>query len=495
MLKGLQKIKREMEDRQVHINLNDRTLFGNEAGEDEDIAILNSYFLDKTIFDDFYDESNKLAVISGRKGMGKSALLSKLEYLLLEGKKYVNPIVIRTTGPELLGLGNFDDMNEIQLENYWRQIICKRINLEIGKNLKFAFSDDAMTMVESAEIDNMKSENILTALISRLGSKLPFTELEKKRKIPNDSKALLQRYQDEHENSKVWILIDDIDAKFQNNKQYQDIVSSFFSAVRSLIKINNLNIRASVRTDVWSSLTHIEDLDKWEQYITEITWTRNEMKEILAKRILSYLIRNHSNSLEAQYDYQTQSDALFNLVFEKTFHWSNRPQEFYKPLTVLANKRPRWMGQLCNLAAKNAVESKNDKITAKNVVDILEDYGKNRVADLKKEHIHQFSLIKELTSAFRSGERAYKLDELLNLIIERFEKVYTPYSHIVDGATYNTRHIAGFLYKVGFISMVEDENTYINFQDDPDLFDSYENNLNNLTWAIHPSYRNHLRIK
>jgi energy-coupling factor transporter ATP-binding protein EcfA2 len=293
-MQGFKNIKNEMKNNQVKINLRDKTLFGNEAGEDEDIEILNSYFLEKTIFDDFYENSTKLAVVSGRKGMGKSALLSKLEYILKDDEKYNNPIVIRTTGTELLGLGNFQNMNEIQLENYWKQIICKKINLEIGKTLNFAFSDDAMTLVESAEIDNMKSENIISSLITRLGSKVPLTNLERDKKVPSDWKALLTRYQENHNNSNVWILVDDIDAKFQNNKEYQNIVSSFFSALRSLIKINNLNIRASVRTDVWNSLTHIEDLDKWEQYITEIIWTRNEMKEILAKRILAYLNKKTS---------------------------------------------------------------------------------------------------------------------------------------------------------------------------------------------------------
>ena len=43
--------------------------------------------------------------------MGKSALLSKLEYILKDDKKYNNPIVIRTTGTELLCLGDFQNMN------------------------------------------------------------------------------------------------------------------------------------------------------------------------------------------------------------------------------------------------------------------------------------------------------------------------------------------------------------------------------------------------
>ncbi len=62
-------------------DLADPELFGNEAGEDEDAEILDSYFLRKPEFDRFYSPTRKLGFVRSRKGMGKSALLKHSLYL------------------------------------------------------------------------------------------------------------------------------------------------------------------------------------------------------------------------------------------------------------------------------------------------------------------------------------------------------------------------------------------------------------------------------
>lgn len=40
----------------LRIDLNDRKLFGNDAGEDEDLEVLNSYYIDHPDFKDFFSE-------------------------------------------------------------------------------------------------------------------------------------------------------------------------------------------------------------------------------------------------------------------------------------------------------------------------------------------------------------------------------------------------------------------------------------------------------
>lgn len=110
----------------IEVNLRDKKLFGNEAGEDEDLEVLNSYYIDNDDFYDFFDLDNPLSVVNARKGMGKSALLSRLEYKLKNEEEYSKPIVIRVTGNELLGLGDFSSKDQAYLENYWKRIICKK---------------------------------------------------------------------------------------------------------------------------------------------------------------------------------------------------------------------------------------------------------------------------------------------------------------------------------------------------------------------------------
>ena len=51
------------------------------------------------------------------------------------------------------------------LENYWKQIICKRIIVEIGKNIGLALNSNDISMVELAEIDGLKGKNLIGGLI------------------------------------------------------------------------------------------------------------------------------------------------------------------------------------------------------------------------------------------------------------------------------------------------------------------------------------------
>ncbi|MCK4841813.1 MAG: hypothetical protein KAT04_08005 [Methylococcales bacterium] len=115
----------------VSINLKDKKLFGNDAGEDEELDVLNSYYIDHSDFDDFFDIDEKISIVSARKGMGKSALLSRLEYKLTNELRYNSPLVIRVKGNDLLGLGNFSGDDHAFLENYWKQITGVRYKLNV----------------------------------------------------------------------------------------------------------------------------------------------------------------------------------------------------------------------------------------------------------------------------------------------------------------------------------------------------------------------------
>ena len=242
------------------INLKDKKLFGNEAGEDESLEVLNSYYIDHRDFECFFDVDEKLSIVSARKGMGKSALLSRLQYKLQRDACYNSPIIIRVKGNALLGLGNFKGDDHSYLENYWKQIICKRIIVEIGNRIGCALTSNEMSMVELSELDGLKSKNLIGGLISRVKGKIPLVGAEIKSSLPENLDALLQNYQDENANSNVWLLIDDIDAKFENTPENQAKVGSFFSAIRALsFELKNLNIRTTVRSDVWSCLRHLED--------------------------------------------------------------------------------------------------------------------------------------------------------------------------------------------------------------------------------------------
>ncbi|MFZ3222343.1 MAG: hypothetical protein WA142_04505, partial [Rugosibacter sp.] len=143
-------------------------LFGSDSGEDEKPEALRSYFVDLPEFKKFYDPDNPLVIVRGRKGMGKSALLKRLAIRLSDANG-AKDIVIETTGNELMGMGDFGGADHAYLENHWKQVICKRICVEIGKRINFALTDNSMSMVEAAEIEGFKGSNVVSALTERVG--------------------------------------------------------------------------------------------------------------------------------------------------------------------------------------------------------------------------------------------------------------------------------------------------------------------------------------
>ncbi|MBH0094200.1 P-loop ATPase, Sll1717 family [Pseudoalteromonas sp. SCQQ13] len=483
----------------IKINFKDKKIFGNEAGEDELLAVLNSYYIEHSNFDDFFDSDERLSIVSARKGMGKSALLSRLQFKLINDENYKRPLIIRVKGNELLGLGDFKGEDHSYLENYWKQIICKRIIVEIGNQIDFALDSDDMSFVELSEIEGMKSKNLVGALIGRIKGKLPGVEV--KSDIPDNLDKLLRRYQDNDNSPNVWLLVDDIDAKFQNTNENQARVGSFFSAIRSLSFDNqNLNIRATVRSDVWSCLRHLEDLDKLQQYIIEIFWSKKYMRDMLAQKILVYIQKNFPDSNEAKLRLKGDYNKILDIVFNSPIEWrGDRDAKLFDAISAFSNRRPRWMGQLCRMASKKASENARIKmINFDHINYILSDFGALRRDDLIKEHSHQFDELTHLIDSLRATQKEFTQSELHSIIESNFIRGRDA-SDVpkIDGKTYiESEDLGDFLYKLGLISRAhEDGKTFTHYTDDPDLYRSLESKKNKIVWSIHPAYRTFLNIK
>lgn len=61
-----------------------------------------------------------------------------------------------------------DDYQPLQYANCWQQRICIRVLNEIAKKIKFAATDDTMTIIENSEIMGYKGKNLVSALSDKL---------------------------------------------------------------------------------------------------------------------------------------------------------------------------------------------------------------------------------------------------------------------------------------------------------------------------------------
>src|SRR5882672_8849004 len=150
------------------IDLADPSLFGNDAGEDEDASVLMSYFVDQPAFADFLNPARRLWIANGRKGVGKSALLVRFAHMLRTTSGAPKPIVVPVVPSRLVALREPPATdNHMVLENYWKQVICAAINAALAEHIGFAWTDNQMALVESAEVAGFSGRNLVGALLAR----------------------------------------------------------------------------------------------------------------------------------------------------------------------------------------------------------------------------------------------------------------------------------------------------------------------------------------
>jgi hypothetical protein len=479
----------------------DEEIFGNEAGEEEDPEVLDSYFVKMNNVDKLWDFKNRLAIIRARKGLGKSTLLAKLNYDKIKDEPEAILLFIKRSDLQSF----FEPKKEYDpnhLINQWQVSICKHLNCKIGEKIGFAFSDTAISMVETSELAGFRGRNIIGSLIDRLKIKLPLS-IEKKEPQHPDHKALLKRFEAIHE-YRAWIFIDDIDATFFNNPESCLQISTFFSCCRKMITdFKGLSIRVSVRTDVWSVINRIDEaMDKCDQYITDLVWEQSDFDKMLARRIYSYLNRRH---LSGMYGFAiSEKDPLRNPrivireIFAPKFIWAGEtysPSEF---IFLFSDGRPRWAINLCKRAFRNQAKDKKRQICQEHFYEALDNHGKARLDDLYKEHKQQFPKIEQLIQVFSGGEAYYKTESLLFVLDEKFVKKNREIE--IDGVVEKADclRVADLLYRIGFIYANKYGNynlkNVIQYEDRPDLLKDIGNLDVSYYWMIKSIYQKRLNV-
>lgn len=470
--------------------------FGNEAADDIDPEELAAYFVEQSTFNRFTDSSRRVMVAHARKGVGKSALLQWMAYKVDQNDK--EALVIKCRGADLVR-SRFNLTTPLTEPNEyiwdWMVRICAIVNRHLAAKLRIALSDDHVTLVESAELDGFKSRNFVGCLLDRMQSMLERGGPSKK--PATDEIELMKRVARRN----VWVLIDDLDATFQNTPNECLSLASFFSACRYLIQdVKDLNVRVTMRTDVWAMIRPFDEAsDKLEQYVYEILWSRQDFLQLLALRIRASMTAANI-PLPKVPDHVTKTDEqekLLERVFEPKMEWAERMVPSYHVLYTLAYERPRWAIQLCKLSQESALRNRAELIAKYHIDQVWGEYGAKRIADLVAEHKHQCAQIEELLNSFRGATRLMSRDELFRWINNRVSEHMAP--RIEGNQTRSPMHIAHFLYRLGFILARSDSDDghyeHYRFDQMPDFLTSRTDNDFGLKWEIHPCYREALDIQ
>lgn len=453
-------------------------LFGHEAAEQEDPKRLKEYYFKNRTYDQVVTDL-PLRILVGHKGIGKSALF---KVAMDEEKNLSKRLTILIKPDDIIGIAE-EEENFLKLIRAWKiginEIIVEKALSSFG--LKFDGFREKL---------NSFGGEILAFLTSSLPD-----SIKEKINLDPSKKIILDNFL---QTNKISIYIDDLDRGWQGRKKDIQRISALLNAIRDISSENyGIYFRVSLRSDVYFlSRTSDESTDKTESSVIWFAWENHEILVLLVKRIESYFNRDIN---EKELMKKSQMDLMEYLkpVIEESFtgrgHWENAPM--YRVLMSLIRKRPRDLVKLLTLAARQAQTTNSKIITTTNLESIFEEYSQGRLQDTINEYRSELPDIERLLLGMkpskiqkRTAENyVYPTDKLIKKIKSIEAQGIFKWA---NGKPANTNELAGFLYKINFITARKKTNEGIDrryFEENRYLSNKFADF--GYDWEVHPAYR------
>lgn len=450
-------------------------LFGHEAAESEDLERLKEYYFKNKVYNQVVNDL-PLRVVVGHKGIGKSALFQ----VAMDDETASSRLTIMIKPDDIIGIGE-NETDFLKLIREWKI----GINAIIAQK---ALSGFGLLYDGWREKLNRFGGAALDFLASTIKS-------DDKINLTPSKELILQNFL---KNNKISVYMDDLDRGWQGRKQDIQRISALLNAIRDISTENRgIYFRIGLRSDVYYlARTSDESTDKTEGSVIWYSWTNHEILVLLVKRIESYL--NHDTD-EAKLMNMSQLDLMNYLrpVIEERFtgrgHWHDVPM--YRVLMSLIRKRPRDLVKLLTLAGKKARESDSTLITTTHLESIFEEYSQGRLQDTINEYRSELPNIEKLILGMRPSKMqrrtsegyVYTTDMLLKKLRSIEEQGKFKWA---NGNNVDTKDLAGFLYKINFITARKKTANGIDrkyFEENRYLSNKFVDF--GYDWEVHPAYR------
>lgn len=465
--------------------------------QDEDENVFKSYIVEREDFKDFWDPNIRVQILSAMKGTGKSALCRLAEHKI---RKYrPEDICIRRLDSDISPRIHAGDDSKETWVLEWKRNIINAIAVEIGTRKGIAWTDDEMTLVEQARKTGHRPFSLLASIFDRLD--IPAAKVKQKVPDRNITEATINR--NTTKGARIWLILDEVDQFFDTTRVQQNKITSFFVACSELSRcMPELVFRLTVRPNVWTFILRRESsLAGLQRSIRVLWWSESELEVLLARRIEAYLIRTKQIDNRIKHLSTDRIEWLHKQVFEGDFDLGSGSRPPHVVLCTLSGLRPRWLIELCKIAAQTAKSTGNCTINQKSLLSSMTQFGFERMSYLAAEYSSQCSTLDEVMRAFSNTSTNFgNTHNLCNFI----EKNVLQNIHIaLDADLHKVRAIdvANLLYFIGFVHARIDalggdyKHTY--YDERPDLLKNenlaFADNIHK--WEIHPMFRNALFLK
>ncbi|MEO1621827.1 MAG: hypothetical protein AAFU53_12455 [Cyanobacteria bacterium J06632_3] len=486
----------------MRLDIKSLNLGSDSAERDIDVG-LAEYFYQNDAYNRFLN--GRKTILVGNRGAGKSAIF---KYIATTERKKGN--LVLELSPEDYSYELLSEYLRSEKEGSWGKqsaysvawqyllynLIFKRIaknkrGLLIGaqKNIYNYVNGSGIVKENSSigmlvnylkRIERVKIESYSGGIRSDLQALYDLEEI----------KALLPSLKNVLRNTRITVLVDELDKGWDNSEDAKYFLAGLFQATQKINLLNpNLRIYVSIRQELFDNIPQIyEDAQKIREDVEIIRWGKNELLELIALRI------GHSFPEAASLPALKRWKAVF---VSKLATSEIESLDYIIERTQL---RPRELLQFCKLC----VESIDYSLVAKRIDECAiaaaeESYSEQKTRDLASEYRFQYPYLLDVFEVFRGQNTYYTkedLDFLLLSIAVGEVDVEQAASWVLDLDYLELKQI---LWKIGFLKALVPQTSPKSLKHRGAYLGHYELptiNLENIDrFRVHPACAKFLHLK
>lgn len=405
---------------------------------------------------------NKCLVV-GRRGTGKSALLSALRKHYTESPRCIvvtiapedyEIIQLRGFATKLVGTsGAKYNLARSGFKIFWRYAIMMEIGRELQKHYKFAALEGIGDLVQrthkwfksGTDFFSRYSHTVVDALgaeidensVGQLAHKLPVRDLER---VIGESLLALKM--------DAVVLIDKLDEGYEADAPGLAIIAGVAHAVSSLSgMLPSAALVVFLRDNIFRGIARIDsDFSRnLEGQVLRLHWEKYDLLNMICQRLrVAYKLEAESN--QKLWDRCTAQDI-------------RGPDGFAKCLQ-LTLYRPRDLLLLLNEAIRRADGRGREHIDNEDIEITAREISSNRLDDVRKEYEQIVAGIHSLTAMFTGTSPNYAFSEMTGLVTAACLDDTAPQDLKQQYALVGAEGIVLQLYSIGFIG-IENETSGI----------------------------------
>lgn len=406
--------------------------FGKDTAEFD--LNLSNYFVETPIYSKI--KSGEKSIITGRKGAGKTALMTYFvsneteDQAIIKIESSMSTYSRIKTSIDTASLSEKPELDD-SFKHAWLFSTLLALSERVINEHSIALTNDAKSVFNFAKnhlnytpddkistiaqyiinwFKNLKSVSILGTSIQRdlnSANKIIFNDFEIKKLIASAVKELNRI------GKKVFLFYDKLDDKWDGTAINISMLQGLLLATKE-IKSLSLGVYPVVllRDDIFRRATAtFQHVDHYRMEKETVKWEEQNLVDLLSKRIIASLSKDNTTD---PIDNNLQSEEIWKMIFVAEIPYKSTKTPITAYLIERTLSRPRDLILFANLAKEAAVEDKkcNGVILKNHLLKAEKDYSSQKLDDLIAELSVEYPNAEKILEHFKEKTYACNYQEL-----------------------------------------------------------------------------------